>query len=686
MDYLGALAKLGVWFAVYPLGAWTLASIGHEPRGLRSHALIVLCAGSAVATLSMMALALAGLFSPLWIGIAAWLLAGLWCWRARPWIGLAGRIRMHARPRAKALGILVVAAIVMTAGVLYAFFPKESLLGERDEGIYAQHALHLLRTGGSAIDLQALGVAGDPAIVAIERGRAPELPGIYPTPGRWTFQFSAATPVWMAMLGSVLGPQGIFRFNAIVGVLNCLAFFVLVRRILKPSQRVWAIAALVVYALQPAQVWISRNSLSEPFCSWFVLNGATLAMIALAKRSRVLAASAGALIGMAGFVRIDAVIFPLAIVAAWLAAVAVDRGRRSERFNPALQEIAFGCAAVTALALGYFLAFVRPYLVGLADMVLGAIIATALCACVARAAQTSAALRIPRRFAERGAGPVALAMVALFVYAMWIRPHLQPYALIESKLVPQLNGLRDYREASLVNVAAYLSLPVAIAAGIGAAFASSWAWRGTPGSIRTWVLVFLLVPTLVYLWKPMVSPDHIWAARRWAPAVFPACVVFAALGCAALSRRWRASYAYAAVAVVSLALGANLLWQQRDTLLLREDAGMVAQIAAIAGQLPRDQVSYVVAAGPLASALITGFGARVVPVASASGPQADAVCAATARGCRLVHFAGMQLGRADAVEVTTLRIQRLRRITSMTPLAHGTHEEISDWKVVQIGP
>lgn len=686
MDYLGALAKLGVWFSVYPLGAWTLASIGHEAERLRCHALIVLCVGSAVATLSMVALALAGLFSPLWIGIVGWLLAGVWCWRARPWIGLAQRVRMHARPRATSLGILAVGAIVVTAGVLYGFFPKESLLGERDEGIYAQHALHLLRTGGSAIDLRALGIADDPAIVAIEQGRATELPGIYPTPGRWTFQFSAATPVWMAMLGSVLGPQGIFRFNAIVGVLNCLAFFVLTRRILKPSQRMWAIAALVVYALQPAQVWISRNSLSEPFCSWFALNGALLAMIALTRRSRVLGASAGALIGMAGFVRIDAVIFPLAIVAAWLAAVAVDRGRRSDRFNPALQEIAFGCAAVTALALGYFLAFVQPYLIGLADMVLGAVVATALCACLARAAQTSVALRIPRGFAERGAWLVALAMAALFVYAMWIRPHLQPYALIESKLVPQLNGLRDYREASLLNIAAYLSLPVAIAAGVGAAFASGWAWRGTPGSVRTWILVFLLVPTLIYLWKPMVSPDHIWAARRWAPAVFPACVVFAALACAALSRRWRAPYAYAAVAVISLALGGNLLWSQRDTLLLREDAGMVAQVAAIAEQLPLDRTSYVVAAGPLASALITGFGARVVPVASASGSPPDAVCGPTARGCRLVHFAGMELGRADAVEVARLQIRRLRRVTSMTALAHGTREEISDWKVVQIGP
>ncbi|MBW8807292.1 MAG: hypothetical protein JF591_00350 [Lysobacter sp.] len=685
MDYLGALAKLGVWLAVYPLGAWTLASIGHETRDLRSHALIVLCVGSAVATLAMVALALAGLFSPLWIGIAGWLLAGVWCWRERPWIGLASRIRMHATPRAKPLGIVAVAAIVMVAGALYAFFPKESLLGERDEGIYAQHALHLLRTGGSAIDLRALGIADDPAILAIERGRAPELPGIYPTRGRWTFQFSAATPVWMAMLGSSLGSQGIFRFNAIVGVLNCLAFFALTRRILKPSRRMWAIAALVVYALQPAQVWISRNSLSEPFCSWFVLNGAVLAMIALTRRSRTLGVTAGALIGMAGFVRIDAVIFPLAIVAAWLAAVAIDRGRQAGRFNPALQEIAFGCAAVTALALGYFLVFVQPYLVGLADMVLGAIIATALCACLARCMQANAGLRIPARFAERGAWPVALAMVALFVYAMWMRPHLQPYALIESKLVPQLNGLRDYREASLVNVAAYLSLPVAIAAGIGAAFAAAWAWRGTPGSVRAWVLVFLLVPTLVYLWKPMVSPDHIWAARRWAPAVFPAFVVFAALGCAALSRRWRTPYAYAAVAVVSLALGANLLWSQRDTLLLREDAGMVAQVAAIAAQLPRDQVSYVVAAGPLASALISGFGARVVPVAPVAGSQWNAVCAAPMHGCRVVSAAGLDFGRADSVEVAKLQIRRLRRVTSMGEPAHGTREEISDWTVVQIG-
>lgn len=686
MEYLGALAKLGVWLAIYPLGAWTLASIGPQARALRGAALIVSCIGSAVATLLLVALALLGWFSPLLIGLTGWAVAVMWCWRHRPWIGVARALRERALPGAGTLSLLAVAALIALAGFLYGWFPKESLLGERDEGIYAQHALHLLRTGGSAIDLAALGIAQDAGIAAIQAGRAPEIPGLYPTGERWTFQFSAATPVWMAMLASVLGVQGIFRFNAIVGVLNCLAFVLLVRRMLPARQRMWALAALAVFALQPAQVWISRNSLSEPFCSWFVLNGALLAMIALSRRSRALGWLAGGLIGMAGFVRIDAVIFPLAVAAAWLSVTLLQRRGRDRPSNPALAEIALGCVAATALALGYFLAFVRPYLLGLADLVLGALIATALCACLARAAQASAAMRIPKAFAERGAWPVALAVLAMFAYAMWIRPHIEPFGLIESKLVPQLYGHRDYREDSLIRLAAYLSLPVAIAAGVGAAWGASAAWRGALGAARTWALVFLLVPTVVYLWQPMVSPDHIWAARRWAPAVFPACIVFAALACAALSRPWRARYAGAAVAVAALALGAHLLWSQRETLLLREDAGLVAQIDAIAQQLPRERGSYVVGSGPLAGALLAGFGVPVVPVTPVSGAQWDAVCAPTVRGCRLLHPTAFDPGRSDATALAQWRIERLRRSTSLVPLARGTYVEHSDWTVSVLGP
>lgn len=584
MEYLKALASLGVWPAIYPLGASALAIVGGSAHRLRFHPLLALATGSAVATLLLMALAQAGAFVPVAIGLAGWAFLVAWCWRERAWTRIGPALawsRLHARRHGRAAA--AAAAIVVAAFFLYAMYPKESLLGERDEGLYAQHALHLLRSGGSAIDLAAIGIAGDPGIEAIAQGKAPELPGLYPTGARWTFQFSAATPVWMAMLAAPLGPQGIFRFNAMIGALNCVAFFVLARRLLPAGARAWAVPALAVFALQPAQVWVSRNSLSEPLCAWFLAAGLYAASLGAARRSRRLGLLAGALIGMGCFVRIDAIVF-----------------------------------------------------------------------------------------------------AALFVYALWIRPQLPPYALIESRLVPQLNGQRDYREASLSNVAAYLSWPVVLAAGLGAALAvrAMLARRLSPA--RAWVLAFLLVPTVVYLWRPMVSPDHIWAARRWLPAVFPAVIVLAAFAAARLGRRLPRTGAQALAAVLALALGGHLLWQQRDTLSLREDAGMLAQIGAIAAHLPSDRRTYVLGQPQLASALLNGFGVPAVQPPPQTWNDPARFCPAHGE-CWVVHHPTVQpIAVAGAVAVADLPLRRLRRVTSVEPLAHGTYQEAGQWRVTRI--
>lgn len=682
MDYLKALAALGIWPAIYPLGAFVLAFAGEPAHRLRFHPLLALGIGSAVATLVMMALARLGAFVPAAIGSAGWALLALWCWRERVWTkfdGIAASARAHLRRHGRAT--LAAAAIVAVAGYFYAMYPKESLLGERDEGIYAQHALHLLRTGGSAIDLAALGIAQDPSIQAIEKGQAPELPGVYPTGERWTYQFSAATPAWMAMVGAPLGPQGIFRFNAVLGVLNCVAFYALLRRWLPARARAWAVPALAVFALQPAQMWVSRNALSEPLCAWFLAVGLLAASIAAARRSRRLGLIAGALIGMGCFVRIDAIVFALAAATAALSIAALGRDARQPGAAAALGEAALGCYAVAALAMGYFLACVQPYLLGLADLVVAATVAASLCAFAAHLAARAPALRARAAFAPRLAWPAAAAVAALFVYALWIRPHWPPYALIESKLVPQLNGQRDYREASLTGIAAYLSWPTILAAGIGAALAAQavFARQLSPG--RAWIVVFLLVPTVVYLWRPMVSPDHIWASRRWLPAVFPACIALAAYAAARLSRRLPRATLQALAAVAALALGANVLWQQRDTLRLREDAGMLASIRAIAERVPRDRVVYVQYSGPLTSALLSGFGVAAVAPAPAAQNDPARFCPASGE-CWVVHPKSAPIAGATAVAV--LPLQRLRRVTSLEPLAHGTYQEGGDWQVSRI--
>jgi len=685
MEYLKALASLGVWPAIYPLGASALAVVGGPAHRLRFHPLLALATGSAVATLLLMALAQAGAFVPAATGLAGWAFLVAWCWRERAWTRIGPALawaRRHARRHGRA--VAAAAVIVVAAFFLYAMYPKESLLGERDEGLYAQHALHLLRSGGSAIDLAALGIAGDPGIEAIAQGKAPELPGLYPTGARWTFQFSAATPVWMAMLAAPLGPQGIFRFNAMIGALNCVAFFVLARRLLPAGARAWAVPALAAFALQPAQVWVSRNSLSEPLCAWFLATGLYAASLGAARRSRRLGLLAGALIGMGCFVRIDAIVFALAAAAAALAAAALGRDARQPRAAAALAETALGCYLVAALAMGYFLACVQPYLIGLSELVVAAAVATVAEPRQMRMAARAPGLRLGETAAARLAWPAAAAVAALFVYALWIRPQLPPYALIESRLVPQLNGQRDYREASLRNVAAYLSWPVVLAAGLGAALAvrAMLARRLSPA--RAWVLAFLLVPTVVYLWRPMVSPDHIWAARRWLPAVFPAVIVLAAFAAARLGRRLPRTGAQALAAVLALALGGHLLWQQRDTLRLREDAGMLAQIGAIAAHLPSDRRTYVLGQPQLASALLNGFGVPAVQPPPQTWNDPARFCPAHGE-CWVVHHPTVQpIAVAGAVAVADLPLRRLRRVTSVEPLAHGTYQEAGQWRVTRI--
>ncbi|MEI2453725.1 MULTISPECIES: hypothetical protein [Lysobacter] len=683
MEYLKALAEFGIWTAIYPSGLGVIALGGEKIRVLARNALVTLCVGSAAWTVLLIALALSGLFFPVAIGILGW------------GVTIVFLVDPHRRRAMRdALpdwrwSLVPVALIVVVAGFLYAGFPKQSLLGERDEGIYAQHALHLLRAGTSRIDLQRLGIATDPAVEAIEQGRSPELPGIYPTGTAWTYQFSAATPVWMAMLGALLGPLAIFRLNAVIGVLNCLAFYALAVRCLPPGRRHWAVAALAAFAFQPAQVWISRNSLSEPFCAWFVLNGLWIAAFAISRRSAALGWFGGAMLGMSTLVRIDAVVFSLTASLAAVCFVAIDRTRGRSLASVAIC-IAAGCSLSTVLALLYFAVFVRPYLIGLADLVLPALSASLSCLLGAWLCSRMRFQPLSLRASNAMAWWAAAGFLAVFVYAMWIRPSVQPYALIESKLVPHLNGTRDYREISLGNLSAYLGTWVVLAAALGAGV-GLWRVLRRPTAIAAdWMMLFLFVPMTIYLWRPMISPDHVWAARRWVPTVFPAILVFAAIGAALVGSLAPRRVRTVAIAAVSLALSAHLLWQQREYLFLREDRDMVAQIEAIAGFLPVDSVSYVAGSGPLASALLSGFGRPVAMLPAQPQPLSAERLAryggCAGRPCVIVHPSNQAIAGSGARTLAELPIVRVRRNTAFHAPARGVHQERSDWRITRIEP
>lgn len=680
MDYAKALVIAGVFLSVYPVGQWISTRFNrHAESDATWNPLLKLAVGSAAWTLLLMTLGLASAFRTMKIGVLGWCIFVGWSIYQRPWAGL--RVGLKDAPALdttrKLQGIALI-GILFAGGWLYALFPKESLFGERDEGLYVQHALQLSRAGQSFIDLKALGVADDPYISAIHNGQAPEIPGLYPTHDRWTFQFSSATSVWMALLNTAWGPAGLYRFNAIIGVLLGLAFFFLVRECLPAKQQGWAVPAVAVYMLNPAQMWISRNTLSEPFCAWFLITGLLALAFSLRRQNLPEAVMGGALIGMTVFVRIDSVAFMLSFPMA--ACVAVWLGYFREGEQKILIASVLSCFAISLLALGYYAVFVGPYAQGLADRLLPAVAGALFFGAALWALSVKPILRINSRHRSWLAFALMASVAAAFIYGLWVRPHVEPYTLIESKLVPQLNGHRDYSELTLRNLAAYLTLPVVLIAALGLLRSLRLALllKLSPGQLL--ILVTFLVPTILYLWRPMVSPDHIWAARRWIPAVFPATIFLAACGTAYLASKARISSSLLPAIASAVAVGGVMLWLQRDTLLLREDEHVFERIAALAGQLDGHHASYVMNASTLVGPLWAGFGRPAVPVVSTDfrrdfpGVAKHALCSPPL-GCQVVHFAGTPIAGTTDEPVARLEIQRLRRNTSFEAVPSGTYKE-----------
>jgi hypothetical protein len=410
-------------------------------------------------------------------------------------------------------------------------------------------------------------------------------------------QFGHLYPAWLAQANAVLGFNGLLRLNVAFAVLAALAVFA-VARTMVPSQ-VAALAALVL-AFNPAQLWTTRNALTEVMTQLFIWCGFVLMLAAIRGRERAALAWAGAFLGVAAMIRIDAlVILPLLLAGHAIAHTVSPNGDEAWRTGRPLYAVAI---PLFGLAVAYYAAFTNPYFrdlgaqlraIGFVALVVGAIYAATWVPAV-------------RRMVGRGLtapplmwGAATLIVVAV-AFAYFVRPTLEPWALIDFPN-HRLDGTRSYIEDALPNLGRYLGPPVvwlAIAGWLGAGIA------GLRGNHR---LVPLAVAVggygALYFWNQSIFPDHFWAIRRFVPVIMPAAVVFAGVAGWFVLRRlpggWR-PYALA-LAVIGLAV---YTWRVATPYaFVAERAGTFEALERFAGALP---------AGAEYLGIFTGGGVRSV--------------------------------------------------------------------------
>jgi hypothetical protein len=511
--------------------------------------------------------------------------------------GLTWRLAPEAvRPtRPAVLGTVAAVAIAVAWVLLNAGYVSEYFVVVRDPAVYTLRAIWLTHHPSPNL--------ANPHALQGARGVADaytDTSGFFQAGPKWEPQGSSLVPALLAVGGWVAGVTGVLTANLVIGALGLLALYAVGRRLLGP---IWALAPVLALATSMPMVAFSRAPYTEPTAMILALAGLGLLASTLTPRSAGpprapaigQAVLAGLVIGATFLVRPDGL---LAVLGASLGlgvltvfARAADRRQRLRIIVVAFHAGAAVSVVLTFIDLGHnSVVYEATSWTQLKPLTIAVGLASALVIgiCLAPSPRRLRDLLARREhpLAAVAAGLVLLGFTVLavrpLVYTVHASTHTLAAAAIkvrQAALNLPVDGSRTYDENTVTWLSWYYSWPLVILGAIGAAgLTYGVARRRATAAVP--LLGVLGVSSALYLNRSEITPDQIWAMRRYLPVVVPLGLLLAAgvlrtawcqlhdrPGAAGSSqRRWvRSAQGGLAVAGLALALAPALSWGQTFT-------------------------------------------------------------------------------------------------------------------------
>ncbi len=486
-------------------------------------------------------------YSPLLCLIVATIAtAAAWHFRPRP---AKTQTRAHG-PAVAALAIGL--ALLAVAG----HYHSEHILTDRDPAVY-------INTGRSIARSHRVRPIIQPGPFDNRNYFATHVAG-FQVAGHQVFSsFLNFLPVMLAFGWSIGGDTGLLLVPAILGALGMLALYALASSVVGPR---WALLGPALLTLAPLQSWFARDAYAELPLELLALGGLWLFIEARRNGALVAGAIAGFVIGAMTMVRIDA----LAILIALPPALTVEYLRAST-LEPAAarrRRQVIGAFAATVVFTGYGGLRVSHRLtpgyvtelqhnLHLLELACAAGIVAALGIVGAHRMRRGIGHRIVRNDLVLWIAGALTAGAAAYAYKF--RPRGGPPPVIASPTMTA--AARKTLDAFLFTAsfrwfAWYLGTFTLVLIVVGIIVLGVRATRtDTPAFI---VMAAALPVTVLYIARPSVSPDHLWAMRRYLPVVLPVmtiAVAAAAIWSTSAIGRWRSSLrAPAVVAVIAATL------------------------------------------------------------------------------------------------------------------------------------
>lgn len=571
--------------------------------------------------------------------------------------------------------------LVVGLSVWHAFEASQHLLTDRDPGVHVTTARWLAREATLLVEPAVGPFAERPGLVFEEQGWNLN------DDGRLEPQFLHLLPVVLAAAQRVGGDRLLLVAPTAVAGIALLAFSAFARRVVRPW---WALTATAALAVSLPWVHVSRDAFSEPLVVLLLFAGLTALWDAATTGSWRRAGIAGLLLGGVAMARVEGFVALLPLVG-WSAVALAGAQRKAavQRRTSTRLVAAFLCglAATVGLAVADLARFATWYLddlrglltavgAGLAAVALagaGFVVASALRrrrAPVAPHAAGPAAAEAPpaQTRARRALGWAAAGGVVAVAGAAWVvRPLVSTVtgapsgaiAALEGQEGLVVEGVRRYSEHSVQWLGWYLG-PLALLLGFaGLAIVARRLVADPDRDLRLlpFIAVFGTISAL-YLWRPSIVPDQVWAMRRYTIVTIPGLLLLAGLAGQALVDRVRATAQAAAGAVAGLAVASALVVFPITTLVPVAGAttqeGLLGKVEDVCAAVGEDGAVVVVAGQALELTFgqtIRSFCGVPVAIAEPSFGAADVaeLAVAWAEGGRDLHLVG-----ADAAQVEAL--------------------------------
>jgi hypothetical protein len=409
-------------------------------------------------------------------------------------------------------------------------------------------------------------------------------------PGLLAVQGNHLLPVFLGAAGRIAGNAGVLKANIVFAALALFAFFGLARRIVGPRFGALVTAAL---AVSLPMIYVSRDTFSEPLALLFLMGALTLLHRAVRTGRLGDYAACGLVAGTSAMVRIDsyASLLALVVAGAVILAHAPPGRRRSASVRVGVLAVVglvptvIGWVDVSRLSPAYY-ADQRHSILKLAEAAVALAVLGAIGVALVWRGRLGPWIGAHRpALATTASGLIVAAFLFLASRPLWLVDHgvLTPYLMqVQKDSQDTVDGTRTYDELTLNWQALYFGWPTVVLAVIGyVLLVRRFLLR------RDWPLIGALSMGLalsaLYLYSSQITPDQIWAARRYVPVVMPMLLVAAAAALRAAGRRRRWVAVVGAVVVLAYPIVVTV-----PAFTVREGYPHMSQVDAICSKLPSD--------------------------------------------------------------------------------------------------